>query len=332
MKSPITGKEMLMKQETIETDFRKEKFEVVYHYYLCEDSGEKFEDERLTQLNLSQVYNQYRNRYNIPFPEEIVSLREQYGLSATKMAEVLRFGINIYRNYENGEIPNASNALILEFAKDPVKFKEMIISSDALNDKEKERTLVRVEELISKRQLISFDLENYFMAGKLKANDETGYKRPDLEKFSQMVIFFSEKVEPYKTKLNKMLFYADFYHFKKTGRSISGAKYRAIDMGPVPNNFQSIFEYLEANNLVEINRVKFNEAIGERFKRGSLSFNKELFTPEELKTLHEVVIRFGKMTTDEIIDISHEEDAWRKSFENGKSLISYRESFRLKAI
>lgn len=332
MKSPITGKEMVMKQETIETDFRKEKFEVVYHYYLCEDSGEKFEDERLTQLNLSQVYNQYRNRYNIPFPEEIVSLREQYGLSATKMAEVLRFGINVYRNYENGEIPNASNALILEFAKDPMKFKEMIISSDALNDKEKERALVRVAELISKSQLISFDLENYFMAGKFKASDETGYRRPDLEKFSQMVIFFSEQVEPYKTKLNKMLFYADFYHFKKTGLSISGTKYRAIDMGPVPNNFQSIFEYLEANNMIEINRIQFNEAVGEKFRRGNISFNKELFTQEEIKTLHEVVVRFGKMTTDEIIAISHEEEAWRKNFENRKKLISYRESFHLKAI
>lgn len=63
MKSPITGKEMVMKRETITTDFRNEKFEVVYHYYLCEDSGEKFEDEDLMQLNLNQVYDQYRNRH-----------------------------------------------------------------------------------------------------------------------------------------------------------------------------------------------------------------------------------------------------------------------------
>lgn len=332
MKSPITGREMVMKYETMETEFRKEKFEVVYHYYVCEDSGEKFEDERLTQLNLGQVYNQYRNRHNIPFPEEIVALRERYGLSAAKMAEVLRFGINIYRNYENGEIPNASNALILEFAKDPTKFKEMILSSDVLGDKERERTLAKVDELISKKQLIAFDLENYFMAGKMNANDETGYRRPNLEKFAQMVVFFSEKLGPYKTKLNKMLFYADFYHFKKTGLSISGVRYRAIDMGPVPNNFQSIFEYLEANNVVEISRTKFNDAVGEKFRMGSTLFNKELFAPEELETLHEIVLRFGKMTTDEIVNISHEEEAWKKNFENGKKLISYRESFSLKAI
>jgi hypothetical protein len=55
MKSPITGKEMVMKQEIIETEFRKEKFEVIYHYYLCEDTEEKFEDERLAQLNLRKA-------------------------------------------------------------------------------------------------------------------------------------------------------------------------------------------------------------------------------------------------------------------------------------
>src|SRR5258706_9520783 len=62
MKSPITGKEMVLKTDLIEHEFRKEKFDIVYHYYLCEDSGEKFEDERLTQLNLNQVYNQFRKK------------------------------------------------------------------------------------------------------------------------------------------------------------------------------------------------------------------------------------------------------------------------------
>ena len=46
MKSPITGKEMTLQKEEIIHEFRIEKFRVVYHYWLCEDSGEKFEDER----------------------------------------------------------------------------------------------------------------------------------------------------------------------------------------------------------------------------------------------------------------------------------------------
>ena len=32
--------------------FRKETFQVMFHYYLCEDTGEKFEDETLYYLEL----------------------------------------------------------------------------------------------------------------------------------------------------------------------------------------------------------------------------------------------------------------------------------------
>ena len=44
MKSPITGKVMklVIKKDVIE--FQKEVFEVNYHSYICEDSGETYTD------------------------------------------------------------------------------------------------------------------------------------------------------------------------------------------------------------------------------------------------------------------------------------------------
>lgn len=36
--------------------FRKEQFDVVYHYYLCGDSGERFTDDRLDALNTTQAH------------------------------------------------------------------------------------------------------------------------------------------------------------------------------------------------------------------------------------------------------------------------------------
>ena len=58
--------------------FRKEKFEVVFHAYKCEDTGEQFEDETLAELNYNQLINQYREKYVIPFPEQIKKTREKY--------------------------------------------------------------------------------------------------------------------------------------------------------------------------------------------------------------------------------------------------------------
>lgn len=72
MKSPITGKEMKLTRERRSMDFRKEAFEIVFHYYKCEDSGEQFTTTALDEVNTNQVYNQYRDKFNILFPDEII--------------------------------------------------------------------------------------------------------------------------------------------------------------------------------------------------------------------------------------------------------------------
>ncbi len=136
MKSPITGKEMKMMQKNDKIDFRKESFEILFHYYLCEDSNEIFTDATLDTLNLNQAYNQYREKYKIPFPDDIKDIRMKYGLSAAKMADILGFGTNVYRQYEAGEVPNVSNARLIELAKDPEEFKKLTLLSSAFKEKE----------------------------------------------------------------------------------------------------------------------------------------------------------------------------------------------------
>ena len=330
MKSPITGIEMVLKQETIETVFRKEKFNVVYHYYQCEESGEKFEDERLAQLNLSQVYNLYRKKHNLPFPEEITRLRELYGLSASKMSEVLGFGINIYRAYESGEIPNSSNARLIQLAQDPKEFKKLVELSDVLNGRELEKVMHKINALLLEEELASFDLTDYLM-GDARPDEDTGYRVPNLEKFSEMVLFFTALLQPYKTRMNKLLFYADFCHFKLHGISISGCRYRAIDRGPVPFNYRSLFEYLSNNEYVDLQQTEFPDGkTWEQFTpHESRMYDESIFTQTELDVLKLVAEKFKKTYSQGIVDLSHEEEAWKKNFTNGKKIISYIDGFTL---
>jgi len=51
MKSPFTGKEMKAIKEWSVMTFRDIDFPVMFHSYLCKDTGEKFEDERFSVLN-----------------------------------------------------------------------------------------------------------------------------------------------------------------------------------------------------------------------------------------------------------------------------------------
>lgn len=161
----------------------------------------------------------------------------------------------------------------------------------------------------------------------------SGYRNPNFEKFTEMVVYFSEKVQPFKTKMNKLLFHADFLMFRKSCFSISGTRYFAINMGPVPHNFQSIFEYLSNKDEIDIHYFDFaNGGFGEQFiARQDRAFNANLFSKEELEILEKVATTFKKTTTADIIKLSHIEKAWKEN-EHAKKVISYEYAFDLKLI
>lgn len=331
MKSPITGKEMQLTKERRLMDFRKETFEVVFHFYKCEDSGEQFTTTSLDEVNMNQLFNQYRDKFKIPFPDEITRIREKYDLSAAKMSEILGFGINSYRQYEAGEMPSVANAKLIQMADDPKIFMEMVTLCATLDDKSKKKYAQKAQFIAEEkeRNIFDFNFKEYLL-GKHLPDVYSGYRKPNFEKFTEMVVYFSERLAPFKTKMNKLLFYSDFLMFKESCFSISGVRYRAIDMGPVPNNFQSLFEYLSNNNEVDITTKQFsNGNTGEQFKaRADRTFNAELFSEKELEILERVATEFKGTSTNDIVAMSHLEEAWKKN-KDSKSVISYAYAFEL---
>lgn len=322
---------MKLTKERRSIAFRKETFEIVFHYYKCEDSGEQFTTSSLDEVNMNQVYNQYRDKFNIPFPDEILRIREKYGLSAARMSEILGFGINSYRQYEAGEMPSVANAKLIQLVEDPKKFIDMVELCGTLDEKVKAKYIQKAQLLVEdkKKNLFNLNFKEYLLGNHL-ADIYSGYRNPNFEKLTEMVVFFSDRLSPFKTKMNKLLFYADFLMFKQSCFSISGVRYKAIDMGPVPNNFQSIFEYLANNDEIEIYNIEFpNGYTGEQFKaRKDRMFNADLFTEKELNNLEKVASAFKETSTGDIIELSHLEEAWKKN-EKDKGLISYEYAFEL---
>lgn len=334
MKSPITGKEMTLVTEKRTMDFRKESFQIIFHYYKCEDSGEQFTTTSMDEINLNQLYNQYRDKFNIPFPDEITAIRQKYGVSASKMAEILGFGTNSYRQYEAGEMPSVSNARLIQMISDPNKFIDLVKLCDSLDEKTKEKYSQKAKQLAEERtrNSFAFNLKDYLLGNHL-ADVYSGYRNPSFEKFTEMVVYFSEHIKPFKTKMNKLLFYADFSMFKQSCFSISGVRYNAIDMGPVPHNFQSIFEYLANEDEIDIFYTEFaNGGFGEQFvARDNRPFNSSLFSELELDVLKKIVATFKTTSTNDIIELSHLEKAWKEN-EKTKNVISYEYAFELKQI
>ena len=116
MTSPFTGGQCTLKNEVREVTYRKEKFEYVAQFWVCNDTGEEFTTSEQDGASIAQVYNRYREKYGIPYVDEIVGLRKRYGLSCASMSAILGFGPNQWRLYEQGEVPSVSNGRMAHFS------------------------------------------------------------------------------------------------------------------------------------------------------------------------------------------------------------------------
>ena len=331
MKRPHISGGKTLKRELRIVEFRKEEFKIWEHFYVRGDNRAEFTTTALDELNTQQVHNLYRDKHHIPFPDEIKAIRDQYGLSAIKMSEVLDLGANSYRKYEAGEIPSLANSKLIRLAKDPENFLRFVKEKKEIFSESAYLKLIgKIDSLMETRKLDA--VVEYIWNFHMEANEFTGYVKPDFEKVANFVLFFAQRANPLKTRMNKLMFYCDFVNFQRTGRSISGCNYRAIPFGPVPSHFHELFGVLQTEEFINIEEELFDHGgVGERFVPVK-EFDASLFSEEELTSMEEVVKYFEDTRTRQIIELSHEESGWVDNQEQ-RELISYQKyGFQIKGV
>ena len=185
---------------------------------LCEHCGEELFCEELDSETLKNAYNEYRRKHSLLFPEEIKSIREQYGLSQRGFAKLLNWGDKTIYRYENGAIQdNAHNSLML-FLREPENMRSYLSNNkNAINQKQLsqlQETIDSLEQGMTRRKGIKF-LELYFSNS---PSIENGFKGFDYDKVCAMVLFFAHKCAGLlKTKLMKLLNYSDMVFYKENG-------------------------------------------------------------------------------------------------------------------
>lgn len=296
------------------TTFRKEVFTYI-HRGIIDEAGDTWTTTELDETNISQVYNQYRVKHGIPFPDEIAALRRHYGLSAVKMSQILGFGINQYRMYEDGEVPNISNARTIMAARE----KDVLLSFvEASKDELSENEYVRIKNKIEAA-------DSHFMFSGVPSV-LTGYRALSIIKVASVAKMIISKIGPtFVTKMNKLLFYTDFLHYKKHGFGITGLTYRALQFGPVPQSWGTVYE--------SISGVSMNEFVYPNGQSGILLENiseadKSILSVDEISTIERVCELFSDMTAGKISNESHKEVAWLANC-SSHSEISYQYSFSL---
>lgn len=301
-------------QEKRTATFRKEKFTYI-HTGIIDADGETWTTTELDEANISQVYNQYRAKHGIPFPDEIIGLRKHYGLSAAKMAQILGFGINQYRVYEDGEVPSLSNARTIIAAREKAVFKTFVEATKAdMSEAEYLRIKKKIE--LADGDYVPTNTPTVF----------TGYRSLSIDKIASVVKTLIDDIGPiFVTKMNKLLFYTDFLHYKKWGHGITGISYRAMQFGPVPEAWGRIYESLPGIVMEEF--VYPSGQSGIRLETIEQTGENTLSDIENA-TVERVGEIFHAMTAGDISNTSHKEQAW---IENSavRSAISYQYAFAL---
>ena len=330
MKSPFTGKEMKLVYEKRTSNFRGEEYEFEHTAWLCEDTGEQFTTDESDTASFLQVTNQYRAKYGIPYTDEIISVRKRYGISAAKMSLILGIGVNQYRLYEQGEVPSVSNGRMIRSVMNPKVMLEMVESS------RNEMSLTDYEKIVNKVKSVIADSEAYKLGQyeskwlfAVPRGAGNGYAQQSIDKLKNILLYFIEKSGGvFFTKMNKLLFYADFVAYRQTGKGITGLAYKAIQHGPVPVRWDRIYSFYD-----EINQeiVQFSDGRAGTKLVSKLSPDMTEFDEDELKVLEFVCERFKSETPTQISETSHQEEAWKRNIDSDQ-LINYEMSFTLKAI
>ncbi|WP_044640820.1 type II TA system antitoxin MqsA family protein [Risungbinella massiliensis] len=263
--------------------------------------------------NQEKAFAQYRTLEGILSPEEIRMIRTGYNLNQREFSRLLGFGEITISRYERGSLPTPAQNHIIKESANPAKMRELL---ELNSQKVPEEVVVRLQRdlntaVVLEEQIIR-EIRDIF-------HDNPDIYRGNVSfspmKLTQMILFFARNVNQnlYVTKLNKLLFYADFYHFLRKGSSISGTRYLCDHYGPVPEKFNTLYDNMKEIELME------NEY--GQFILPTSAFDHRFFTPEEQETMAMVLEKFEKTTSSEISELSHQEMAWIRT--PRKEYISY---------
>lgn len=318
-----TKLENIRTKEVVEV--RGEPVAVDSEYFKCMECGEEFENTR-GQDSLALAYEKYRHKHEMLQPNEIREHRKRYGLTQKELSQLLGWGDVTLSRYENGALHSEAHEKILRLAMEPHNLKTLIMDApEALSEDKREQLLKELraadDEAFSFRRLFEERFGNY------SPDEFSGFRKLDIHKLFNVILFFCDGGQ-LKTKLNKLLFYADFKHFKKNVVSITGARYVHLQYGPVPDDYDYYFAELEREHLLVVVEEVFGEYTGFKCITQSTP-DLSVFDQSELDSLAKVKNHFRNFSSARIMALSHAEEGYKSTSEGEQISYLHAESLQI---
>lgn len=302
-----------------EYEIRDDTIQIETNLLRCNECGEEFYSPEHDPFDAA--YRIYRSRHNMVQPEEFKAFRERYTLTQQELSDLLGWGGATISRYENGALQDEAHDKTMRLAMDPSNLKKLILENSSSLDPEK------AEEILKQinKEIKQSEKENSFCdfdeIGEYVPSEYSGNQPLDIIKLFNAIQFMCMNEGELKTKLNKLLFYSDFLHFKEYGKSITGAKYARLPYGPVIDNYEFFLGVMIHKQRLSVEEKMFGNYPGEVYiPKENPSI--EVFKAEEIHTLAKVKSYFEDFSATMIKDRAHQEKGYRETEDSQP--ISYR--------
>lgn len=144
---------------------------------------------------------------------------------------------------------------------------------------------------------------------------------PNYEKYHQMILAFLRKNKSVtKTKLAKLLYFADFAWFYKHLQSMSGMQYRKISYGPVADSYFRLIDEMADKGEIEITHTEEGAMLISQTRSGSKVDLPALSSGEDA-LINQISEKWKGKKTNEIVDFTHKQLPYLYAKDN--EIVSY---------
>ncbi|GHT43381.1 hypothetical protein FACS189438_0440 [Bacteroidia bacterium] len=155
---------------------------------------------------------------------------------------------------------------------------------------------------------------------------------PELQitKFKNVLLYILEccagKPNVGETVLNKLLYFCDFNYYEIYEEHLTGARYKKLPFGPVPQQLDSILNQMLADNQVQRVKTEYHGFTQTRYLPLVKADLTQLSAAEKT-VIDDVIRQMGDWNANKISEYSHKDKPWRATEEGafiGYNLAFYR--------
>lgn len=274
----------------IDQEFKGQSFTVVVPALVCKKCGfNQFNDSQANNLRKT-VIDKYRDQHNLLTSGEIKDFRSSLKMSQAQFSEYLGVGVASIKRWETYFIQEKSQDDLIRIKCDHFSAEKNALEISWAQDKE--------------------DIYN-------------GFKKFDIEAFKNLMVKFI-RIGRSPLFVFKILFFVDFFHFKRFKKSISGMKYSGMQFGPIPVKYDVLIEYV-------INEGWF-ERKGKHDLKPLIEFDENYFSTDEIIIINQIYELAEKKGKKYFLDKSHEEDAYKLCDYLGVLSYEYAKNINIKTV